>query len=202
VLESRNWLQAAERYEQFMNPAVKYIFLLSFAFSYSQENNEVVQLKHFEKGNENLKINDLSVAYNYFNSAYENNPESKIGKEALVKSDSIRNVLRLKLFEKVKGNWKLIGFEGKPIFDLVRISEREIIFEYQNKIVKTEKFEFKEDSRYFRYFFEFRFSDNKTWQIYLENSRLRLWNSGGRNEEGVDFHYSCGGDEFVFERSE
>ena len=144
-----------------MNPAIKYILILSFTFSYSQENNEVVQLNHFEKGNENLKIKDLRVAYNYFNSAYANNPESKIGKEALVKSDSIRNILRLKLFEKAKGNWNLIGFEVKPNFDLIRISESEIIFEYQNKIVKLRSLNLKKTQGIFDTFLSLGFQTTK-----------------------------------------
>jgi|GEM_PF-6416751 len=181
-------------------PTINYILLLFTTISFAQENLETIQKHCFEKGKENLKIKDLKVAYNFFNSAYSYYPTNEIGKASLQKSDSIRSILRKGLFEKVKGKWKLMRFEIKPNFDEVQISENIIEFKYLNEIVRTENIIFKEDSRYFRYFFELKFRDNTTWQIYFEKESLKLWNSGGRKEDGTEFHYSCGGEEFMFER--
>ncbi|WP_281233772.1 hypothetical protein [Flavobacterium gelatinilyticum] len=185
-----------------MKTTINYIFLLFTTFSFAQDKLELIQKDCFEKGQENLKTKNLKVAYNFFTSAYSFYPTNEIGKASLKKSDSISHILRKELFDKVKGKWKLTKYETKPNFDEVQITENKIEFKHLNQIVRTEKIVFKEDSRYFRYFFEFRFKDSSTWQIHMENESLKLWNSGGRDKDGLEYRYSCAGGEFLFERLE
>ena len=157
-----------------MKNSILIIIILISLKSFGQKNDaDKYQNEWFEKAKFEIKKPDLVGALIMFYWAYENNPESELGKVCLKKIDSLKPLVRKEQIDKWKGTWKLTNKESEKEYFL-EISETEIKFyekkngSSEKKLVKTEKILFNEIN-YGSYptYWELIFSDNQIWNFNI-----------------------------------
>ena len=127
---------------------IKYIIALVICINnltlFSQE-KDTTQLHYYKLG---IKKKDVRVAYNYFRKAYLESENTEIGKNSLVKADSLKLNLRQELLIKIIGVWKSKNDEKSVKNLLVISSESLVIYNCLNHNTQIEKLTFFEPKYY------------------------------------------------------
>lgn len=188
------------------------ILLLSFCANAQDNRYAEWQGQWFKKASVYLKAGELDAALHFFASAEDILPESKLGKQALFKYDSLLPIARRKLLDDIKGEWKLIKYgtnwgyhlADESMSETISISANYITFNECNgderRIVKKENLQYYTSPNEKDYGLSFILSGRTVWHIKIVKSTLSMIYLGDVNNRGSYNEVVCGNDEMYFER--
>lgn len=152
------------------------------------------------------KKSDFVNALDQFSIASKIKPENEIAQESLKKIDTLKEILRKDILEKVNGTWLLAGdkplwtmnaneeFKNKKVDELVEISNNKILFYEQDRATKVKKLIKTEDLVYYNadksdsLFSVIILSDGTIWNCSIDpNSNvLHVINIAKKDENGIE----------------
>lgn len=183
------------------------IFLLFSKISMAQNDvKSKFQKNKYELALSYYKKSDFVNALDQFSIASRINPEGEIARESIRKIDTLKEILRKDILEKVNGTWLLTGdkpswtlkaiedFKNKKTDKLVEVSHEKILFYEQDrkskikKLIKTEDIVYYNTDKSDSLFSAIILSDGKIWSCSLnENSQtMRAINIARQGENGVE----------------
>lgn len=180
------------------------VLLTSLQFFGQNDQKTAFQKNKYELAISYYKKADFVKAIDLFSLAAKIKPENEIGKDAVKKVDTLRELLRNEILKQVTGTWKRIGNQpvwssnnasaNQSAFDeLVEIKENEILF-YEvdkktnvKKLLKTEKLVYNDNNCNVSVFSEIILSDGTIWNCSLneKSNILHVINVAVKTEEGV-----------------
>jgi len=198
----------------------KTFFLIFFSIAlntWAQNSNKTeLQLNYFNKENNHLSNSNLEEARLSFYFSYQESPETKLGKTALKKSDSIKLIIRGELIINIQGTWKWTETgsnwcvaetsKGNSIDRMIEIKEKQISF-YQivnseKKMINSELINFINKNEPIPSSTDILYSNNQIWRIDIdiENEVLKLTNSGESNANGRTV-IVCGNEKITYKKA-
>lgn len=183
------------------------IFLLFSKISMAQNDvKSKFQKNKYELALSYYKKSDFVNALDQFSITSRINPEGEIARESIRKIDTLKEILRKDILEKVNGTWLLTGdkpswtlkaiedFKNKKTDKLVEVSHEKILFYEQDrkskikKLIKTEDIVYYNTDKSDSLFSAIILSDGKIWSCSLnENSQtMRAINIARQGENGVE----------------
>ena len=187
------------------NTFVLIALLSSLQFFAQNDQKTAFQKNKYELANSYYKKADFVKAIDLFSLAAKIKPENEIGKEAIKKVDTLRELLRKEILNQAIGTWKRTGNQpvwssatvvtaNQSTFDeVVEIKENEILF-YEvdkktkvKKLLKTENLVYNDAKSTVSLFSEIILSDGTVWNCSInENSDvLHVVNVAVKTEEGI-----------------
>ncbi|MBL0739180.1 tetratricopeptide repeat protein [Flavobacterium sp. GN10] len=180
------------------------VLLTTLQFFGQNDQKTAFQKNKYELAISYYKKADFVKAIDLFSLAAKIKPENEIGKDAVKKVDTLRELLRKEILKQVTGTWKRIGNQpvwssnntstNQSAFDeLVEIKENEILF-YEvdkktnvKKLLKTEKLVYNDNNCNVSVFSEIILSDGTIWNCSLneKSNILHVINVAVKTEEGV-----------------
>lgn len=152
------------------------------------------------------KKSDFVNALDQFSIASKIKPENEIAQESLKKIDTLKEILRKDILDKVNGTWLLPGdkplwslnaneeFKNKTVDELVEIGNNKILFYEQDRVTKVKKLIKTEDLVYYNadksdsLFSVIILSDGTIWNCSIDPSSnvLHVINIAKKDENGID----------------
>ena len=152
------------------------------------------------------KKSDFVNALDQFSIASKIKPENEIAQESLKKIDTLKEILRKDILDKVNGTWLLAGdkplwslnaneeFKNKTVDELVEIGNNKILFYEQDRVTKVKKLIKTEDLVYYNadksdsLFSVIILSDGTIWNCSIDPSSnvLHVINIAKKDENGID----------------
>lgn len=152
------------------------------------------------------KKSDFVNALDQFSIASKIKPENEIAQESLKKIDTLKEILRKDILDKVNGTWLLAGdkplwslnaneeFKNKTVDELVEIGNNKILFYEQDRATKVKKLIKTEDLVYYNadksdsLFSVIILSDGTIWNCSIDPSSnvLHVINIAKKDENGID----------------
>lgn len=189
---------------------MKKTFVLIVLFSTLQFFGQNDQKAAFQKSKYELAVSyykkaDFVKAIDLFSLAAKIKPDNEIGKDAVNKVDTLREILRKEILSQAIGTWKRTGSQpvwsavtavtaSQSTFDeLVEIKENEILF-YEvdkktkvKKLLKTENLVYNDAKSTVSLFSEIILSDGTIWNCSLNEKSdvLHVINVAVKTEEGI-----------------
>lgn len=182
------------------------IVLLFSAKSIAQNaSKETFQKNKYELALSYLKKSEYIKALDLFSLASKIKPESEIGQESLREIDTLKEILRKDVLEKISGTWLVTGdkpiwtlkanedFKNQKVDKLVEIAQDKILFYERDRkskvktLVKTEDLLYFNDDRSDSLYSAFILSDGRIWDCLLnEDSKvMRAINIAKYGKKGV-----------------
>lgn len=186
------------------NTFVLIVLLATLQFFGQNDQKTAFQKNKYELAISHYKKAEFVKAIDLFSLAAKIKPENEIGKEAVKKVDTLRELLRKEILKQVAGTWKRIGNQpvwsstiattNQSAFDeLVEIKENEILF-YEvdkktkvKKLLKTENLVYNDNNCNVSVFSEIILSDGTIWNCSLneKSNILHVVNVAVKTEEGI-----------------
>lgn len=186
-----------------------YLILIILLFSVKgiaqNASKETFQKNKYELALSYLKKSEYVKALDLFSLASKIKPESEIGQESLKEIDTLKEILRKDVLEKVSGTWLVTGdkpiwtlkanedFKNQKVDKLVEVAQDKILFYEQDRkskvktLVKTEDLLYFNDDRSDSLYSAFILSDGRVWDCLLndDNKVMRAINIGKYGKKGV-----------------
>ena len=186
-----------------------YLFLIVLLFSAKSiaqnASKETFQKNKYELALSYLKKSEYVKALDLFSLASKIKPESEIGQESLREIDTLKEILRKDVLEKISGTWLVTGdkpswtvtahedFKKQKVDKLVEIAQDKILFYERDRkskvktLVKTEDLLYFNDDRSDSLYSAFILSDGRIWDCVLnEDSKvMRAINIAKYGKKGV-----------------
>ncbi|UUF14303.1 MULTISPECIES: hypothetical protein [Flavobacterium] len=186
-----------------------YLILVILLFSVKgiaqNASKETFQKNKYELALSYLKKSEYVKALDLFSLASKIKPESEIGQESLKEIDTLKEILRKDVLEKISGTWLVTGdkpiwtlkanedFKKQKVDKLVEVAQDKILFYEQDRkskvktLVKTEDLLYFNDDRSDSLYSAFILSDGRVWDCLLndDNKVMRAINIGKYGKKGV-----------------
>lgn len=186
-----------------------YLILIILLFSVKgiaqNASKETFQKNKYELALSYLKKSEYVKALDLFSLASKIKPESEIGQESLKEIDTLKEILRKDVLEKISGTWLVTGdkpiwtlkanedFKNQKVDKLVEVAQDKILFYEQDRkskvktLVKTEDLLYFNDDRSDSLYSAFILSDGRVWDCLLndDNKVMRAINIGKYGKKGV-----------------
>ncbi|WP_343695050.1 hypothetical protein [Flavobacterium sp.] len=187
-----------------------YLILIILLFSIKSISQNDAKEK-FQKNKYDLAISyfnksDFAKALDEFSVVSKIKPENEIGQEALKKVDTLKEILRNEILEKVNGTWLFTGdkpswtvdakenFKNKSVDKLVQVDHNKLLFYEQDRkskvktLIKTENIVYFNNDRTDALYSAIILSDGKIWNCYLneDSKEIRAVNIAKKGENGVE----------------
>lgn len=188
------------------NTIVLIVLLNTFQFFGQNDQKTAFQKNKYELALSYYQKADFAKAIDLFSLAAKIKPENEVGKDALKKVDTLREILRKEILKHAIGTWKRTGNQpvwaisatnltNQPNIDeIVEIKEDEIFFyEVDNKtkvkkLLKTENLVYNNANSFGSAFSEIILSDGTVWDCHLNETAdvLRVINVAVKTETGIE----------------
>ncbi|WP_406844219.1 hypothetical protein [Flavobacterium soyae] len=186
-----------------------YLILIILLFSVKSiaqnASKETFQKNKYELALSYLKKSEYVKALDLFSLASKIKPENKIGQESLREIDTLKEILRKDVLEKISGTWLVTGdkpiwtvktsenFNNQKVDKLVEVAQDKILFYEQDRASKVKKLIKTEDLLYFNtdradsLYSAFILSDGRVWDcIFDEDIRImRAINIAKHGKKGI-----------------
>ncbi|QSW87944.1 MULTISPECIES: hypothetical protein [Flavobacterium] len=192
------------------------LMLLSIGIKAQNDSKVIFQKNKYDLAVSYLKKSDFVNALDQFSIASRIKPENEIGQESLKKVDTLKEILRKDILEKVNGTWLFTGdkpiwavnveheFKEKKIDKLVEVSGNQISFYEQNRKTKEKKLIKTEDIVYYNsdpsdaLYSAIILSNGTIWNCTLDETKsmLRAINIAKKSEKGVKKIYENNNEAF------
>lgn len=190
-----------------MKKPLIFLFLLFASKIIAQSDPKVAfQKTRYELGISYYKKADFLKALDLFSIASKIKPENELGKEAVKKVDTLKNMLRRDIMQKVIGTWKMNGDKplwsvdaasntsAKTVEELVEINQNQILFYETDTKTKVKKLIKSEDLKYYNkeqcdaLFSAIILSDGTIWNCSLDEGGdvLHVINIAKQTENGIE----------------
>lgn len=190
-----------------MKKPLIFLFLLFASKIIAQSDPKVAfQKTRYELGISYYKKADFVKALDLFSIASKIKPENELGKEAVKKVDTLKNMLRRDIMQKVIGTWKMNGDKplwsvdaasnasAKTVEELVEINQNQILFYETDTKTKVKKLIKSEDLKYYNkeqcdaLFSAIILSDGTIWNCSLDEGGdvLHVINIAKQTENGIE----------------
>ncbi|KRB57841.1 hypothetical protein [Flavobacterium sp. Root186] len=186
-----------------------YLILIILLFSVKSiaqnASKETFQKNKYELAVSYLKKSDYVKALDLFSIASKIKPESQIGQESLREVDTLKEILRKDILEKINGTWLITGnkpiwtvtakedFKKQKVDKLVEVAQDKILFYERDRkskvktLIKTEDILYFNDDRSDSLYLAIILSDGRIWDCLLnEDSKvMRAINIAKYEKKGV-----------------
>jgi hypothetical protein len=186
-----------------------YLILIILLFSVKSiaqnASKETFQKNKYELAISYLKKSDYIKALDLFSIASKIKPESQIGQESLREVDTLKEILRKDILEKINGTWLITGnkpiwtvtakedFKKQKVDKLVEVAQDKILFYERDRkskvktLIKTEDILYFNDDRSDSLYSAIILSDGRIWDCLLnEDSKvMRAINIAKYEKKGV-----------------
>lgn len=188
------------------NYLILIILLFSLKIAAQNDAKAKFQKNKYELAVSYYKKSDFVNALDQFSIASKIRPENEIGQESIKKVDSLKEILRKEILEKVNGTWLMTGdkpswtvnandnFKKKLVDELVEIGNNKILFYEVDRKTKAKKLIKTEDLVYYNMdksdalFSAFILSDGTIWNCTVDDKSkvLHVINIAKKGEKGVE----------------
>lgn len=186
-----------------------YLILIILLFSVKSiaqnASKETFQKNKYELAHSYLKKSEYVKALDLFSLASKIKPENEIGQESLKEIDTLKEILRKDVLEKISGTWLVTGdkpiwtvkagedFKNQKVDKLVEVAQDKILFYEQDRkskvktLVKTEDLLYFNDDRSDSLYSAFILSDGRVWDCILNDNDkvMRAINIAKYGKKGV-----------------
>ncbi|SHH42007.1 hypothetical protein [Flavobacterium defluvii] len=182
------------------------IFFCSVTTKSQNADKEKFQKNKYELAVSYLKKSNYIKALEQFSIASKIKPETEIAINSLQEIDTLKDILRKEILEKISGTWIMTG--NKPIWtvdshkefkeknndELIEVNQDKILFYKQDRkskiktLIKTEDLVYFNNDRADDLYSAIILSDGKIWDYYLDenNTVLRAINIAKKGRKGVE----------------
>ncbi|MBO9584019.1 MAG: tetratricopeptide repeat protein [Flavobacterium sp.] len=181
------------------------VLLTTFQFFGQSDQKASFQKNKYELAVSYYKKADFVKAIDLFSLAAKIKPENEIGKDAVKKVDTLRELLRKEILKQAIGTWKRAG--NQPVWstasenvnvqsnvdEIVEIKENEILF-YEvdkksntKKLLRTENLVYNDTNSTVSVFSEIILSDGTIWNCSINDKSnvLHVINVAVKTQEGI-----------------
>ncbi len=186
-----------------------YLILIILLFSVKSiaqnASKETFQKNKYDLAHSYLKKSEYVKALDLFSLASKIKPENEIGQESLKEIDTLKEILRKEVLEKLSGTWLVTGdkpiwtvkagedFKNQKVDKLVEVVQDKILFYEQDRkskvktLVKTEDLLYFNDDRSDSLYSAFILSDGRVWDCILNEDHkvMRAINIAKYGKKGV-----------------
>lgn len=186
-----------------------YLILIIVLFSVKSiaqnASKETFQKNRYELALSYLKKSEYVKALDLFSLVSKIKPESEIGQESLREIDTLKEILRKDVLEKINGTWLVTGdkpiwtlnahedFKNQKVDKLVEIAQDKILFYERDRkskvktLVKTEDILYFNDDRSDSLYSAFILSDGRIWDCFLNEDAkvMRAINIAKYGKKGI-----------------
>lgn len=181
------------------------VLLSTLQFFGQNDQKTVFQKSKYELAVSYYKKSEFVKAIDLFSLAAKIKPDNEIGKDAVSKVDTLRELLRKEILKQAVGTWKRTG--NQPVWstvsakdnnstfdELVEIKENEILF-YEvdkktkvKKLLKTENLVYNDANSTVSVFSEIILSDGTIWNCSIneKSNILHVINVAVKTENGIE----------------
>jgi hypothetical protein len=188
------------------NYLILIILLFSLKIAAQNDAKTKFQKNKYELAVSYYKKSDFVNALDQFSIASRIKPENEIGQEAIKKVDTLKEILRKEILERVNGTWLMTGdkpiwtvngnenFKNKEVDEVIEVNDNKILFYEQDrktkvrKLIKTEDLVYynidKSDSLYSAIIL----SDGSVWNCSIDDKSkvLHIINIARKGQNGVE----------------
>ncbi|SEN89086.1 hypothetical protein SAMN05444671_2363 [Flavobacterium sp. CF108] len=186
-----------------------YLILIILLFSVKSiaqnATKETFQKNKYELALSYLKKSEYVKALDLFSVVSKIKPENEIGQESLKEIDTLKEILRKDILEKISGTWLVTGdkpiwtvtahedFKNQKVDKLVEVAQDKILFYEQDRkskvktLIKTEDLLYFNTDRSDSLYSAFILSDGRVWDCLLneDNKVMRAINIAKYGKKGV-----------------
>lgn len=181
------------------------VLLNTFYFFGQNDQKAAFQKNKYDLAISCYKKADFVKAIDLFSLAARIKPDNEIGKDAVSKVDTLRELLRKEILKQAIGTWKRAG--NQPVWstasannaqsdfdELIEIKEDEILFyevdkaTKEKKLIKTENLIYNDANNTVSVFSEIILSDGTIWNCSIDETAkiLHVVNVAVKTEEGLE----------------
>lgn len=188
------------------NYLILIILLFSLNIAAQNDSKAKFQKNKYDLAVSYYKKSDFVNALDQFSIASRIKPDNEIGQESMKKLDTLKEILRKEILEKVNGSWLMTGdkpswtlnasenFKNKDFDEVLEVNDNKILFYEQDRKTKVKKLIKTEDLVYYNIdksdalYSAIILSDGSVWNCTIDDKSkvLHLINIAKQGQNGVE----------------
>jgi hypothetical protein len=188
------------------NYLILIILLFSLNIAAQNDSKTKFQKNKYDLAVSYYKKSDFVNALDQFSIASRIKPDNEIGQESMKKLDTLKEILRKEILEKVNGSWLMTGdkpswtlnasenFKNKDFDEVLEVNDNKILFYEQDRKTKVKKLIKTEDLVYYNIdksdalYSAIILSDGSVWNCTIDDKSkvLHLINIAKQGQNGVE----------------
>lgn len=188
------------------NYLILIILLFSLKIAAQNDSKTKFQKNKYDLAVSYYKKSDFVNALDQFSIASRIKPDNEIGQESMKKLDTLKEILRKEILEKVNGSWLMTGdkpswtlnasenFKNKDFDEVIEVNDNKILFYEQDRKTKVKKMIKTEDLVYYNMdksdalYSAIILSDGSVWNCTIDDKSkvLHIINIAKQGENGVE----------------
>lgn len=188
------------------NYLILIILLFSLNIAAQNDSKTKFQKNKYDLAVSYYKKSDFVNALDQFSIASRIKPDNEIGQESMKKLDTLKEILRKEILEKVNGSWLMTGdkpswtlnaienFKNKDFDEVLEVNDNKILFYEQDRKTKVKKLIKTEDLVYYNIdksdalYSAIILSDGSVWNCTIDDKSkvLHIINIAKQGENGIE----------------